>query len=255
MNIINAIIVEDMSIAEEHLKKMLHDNCPNVNIIASYPSAKEAIKHLSGLNYDLLFLDIEYNDGYNAFRMLEELDFTETHIIFTTAFEEYRKEAADVDSIKYLLKPIKKDELIRAVDRSMQIIIGKEKLELIEEKYHAVKEGKLIINTNGTSYFLNPSEIVFLEADGAYTHIFYSSEQHGIEKITATHNIGKYGSLLCPQSFIRVHKKYLVNIDFIKSCHRNKLILDVGKENIEVLISKDRRKAIIEAIALKGLDF
>lgn len=255
MNIINAIIVEDMPIAEEHLKKMLHDNCPNVNIIASYPSAKEAIKHLSGLKYDLLFLDIEYNDGYNAFRMLEHLDFNETHIIFTTAFEEYRKEAAEVDSIKYLLKPIKKEELIKAVERSMQIIIGKENLNLIEEKYQAIKTGKLIINTDGISYFLEPSKIVYLEADGAYTSIFYCSGQDLLEEITTTQNIGKYEHQLNPQSFIRVHKKYLVNIDFIKSCHKNKLMLKVGEQSIEVLISKDRRKTIIETIALNGLDF
>jgi len=255
MKIINAVIVEDLLIAEKHLKKMLRDNCPNINIIASYSSAKEAIKHLSGLSYDLLFLDIEYNDGYNAFRMLEELDFTKTHIIFTTAFEEYRKEAAEVDSIKYLSKPIKKEELIKAVERSMQIIIGKENMGLIEEKYQAIKTGKLIINTDGTSYFLEPSEIVYLEADGAYTAIFYCSEHDHLEKITTTQNIGKYGHLLNPQTFIRVHKKYLVNIDFIKSCHKNKLMLKVGEENIEVLISKDRRKTIIEAIALNDLDF
>lgn len=249
---INAVIVEDQPIAEEHLKKMLADNCPNINIIASYPSGKEALKHLPSLNYALLFLDIEYNDGYNAFRLLEDLDFTETHIIFTTAFEEYRKEAADVDSIKYLLKPIKKEDLISAVDRSMLIMIGKEKLKLIEEKYEAVKTGKLIINTDGTTYFIEPSEIVYMEATGAYTNIYYYSGDE-LKEILSTQNLGKYESILNGQNFIRVHKKYLVNIQYVKSCQRNKLKLVVGKMIVEVSISKDRRKEIIETISLNKM--
>ena len=251
--IVNAIIVEDIPIAVEHLRKLLTDNCPSVNIVASYPSATEAIKHLPGLNYDLLFLDIEYNDGYNAFKMLENLNFRETHIIFTTAFEHYRKEAAEVDSIKYLLKPIKKDELIRAVKRSMDILIGKEKIVGIKEKYEAVKTGKLIINSNGISYFINPAEIVYLEASGAYTNIFYYSTDK-LNKILSPHIIGKYEVSLDSDNFIRVHKKYLINSTYLKSCYRNKLKLTVGNSIIEVLISKNRRKEIMETISLNKMN-
>ncbi len=251
--VINAIIVEDMPIAVEHLRKLLIDNCPNVNIIASYPSATEAIKHLPGLNYDLLFLDIEYNDGYNAFKMLENLNFRETHIIFTTAFEHYRKEAAEVDSIKYLLKPIKKDELIKAVKRSMQIMVGKEKLEVIKEKYEAVKSGKLTVNSGGVLYFIEPEEIVYLEAEGAYTHIYYNTEHH-LKQVLSSQNIGKYELILSSENFLRVHKKYLVNIHFVKNCYRNKLKLSVKDKTFDVLISKDRRKEIIETISLNRMD-
>jgi len=251
--IINAIIVEDMPIAVEHLRKLLTDNCPNINIIASYPSATEAEKHLSGLNYDLLFLDIEYNDGYNAFKMLENLNFRETHIIFTTAFEHYRKEAADVDSIKYLLKPIKKDELVRAVKRSMEILIGKEKLEIIEKKYEAVNSGKLTVNAGGILYFIEPLDIVYLEAAGAYTYIYYNIE-HTLKKVLSSQNIGKYELILNSDNFLRVHKKYLVNTHFVKNCYRNKLKLSVRDKTIDVLISKDRRKEIIETISLNRMD-
>jgi len=251
---INAVIIEDMPIAEEHLRKMLSDNCPNINIIASYPSGKEAIKHLHGLNYDLLFLDIEYNDGYNAFRMLEDLDFAETHIIFTTAFEQYRKEAAEVDSIKYLLKPIKKDELVKAVERSMLILIGKEKITAIEENYNAVRTGKLVVNTEGTTYFIDPLEIVYMEASGAYTNIFYYTKQN-LNQVLTTQNLGKFETLLNSHNFIRVHKKYLVNVDFISTCKRSALILSAGTNTIEVSISKDRRKEIIETISLSKMEF
>jgi two-component system LytT family response regulator len=250
---VNAIIVEDMPIAVEHLRKLLTDNCPNVNIIASYPSATEAIKHLPGLNYDLLFLDIEYNDGYNAFNMLDNLDFRETHIIFTTAFEHYRKEAAEVDSIKYLLKPIKKEELIKAVERSMQIMIGKEKLEIIKKKYDAIKSGKLTVNSGGILYFIEPEEIVYLEAEGAYTYIYYNTG-NDIKKVLSSQNIGKYELTLNNGDFLRVHKKYLINTHFVKNCYRNKLKLSVKDKTFDVLISKDRRKEIIETISLNRMD-
>lgn len=251
---LNAIIVEDMPIAEAHLKKLLADNCPHINVIASYASGREAIKHLSGLNYDLLFLDIEFNDGYNAFRMLEDLDFGETHIIFTTAFEKYRKDAADIDSIKYLLKPIKKEELEKAVERSQLIQIGKNKIATIEEKYEAIKTGKLVINTDGISYFIHPNEIVYMEALGAYTKVHYYFDKK-VNEVLSTHNLGKYDQMFVGQNFIRVHKKYLVNINFAKSCHRNRLKLVANNQTIEVDISKDRRREIIEAISLNNLEF
>ena len=246
---VNAVIIEDMPIAEEHLKKMLKDNCPDVKIIAAYSSAKEAVKHLDGLNYDLLFLDIEYNDGYNAFQMLKDVEPKEAQIIFTTAFEQYRKEASDVDSVKYLLKPIKKEELVKAVERSNFIRIGKEMLTLIEKKHYAIKQEKFIINTGGVSYFINPSEVVYMEASGPYTNIYYYSDNE-LKKILSTQNIGKYESILPKQNFIRIHRKYLVNISFVKTCHHNRLKLAAGDSDIEVLISKDRRKKIIESIAL-----
>jgi two-component system LytT family response regulator len=242
-----------MHIAASHLKQMLAANCPNINVIATFYSAREAIKHLSVLNYDLLFLDIEYNDGYNAFRMLEDLDFGETHIIFTTAHEQYRKEAADVDSIKYLLKPIKTQELVKAVERSQLIFIGKEKLEALEEKHEAIKNGKLIVNTNGISYFLEPADIVYFEASGTYTYIYYISENQ-IKKILSTQNIDKFESQLPNQNFLRVHKKYLVHIKFIESSRRNKLTLSAKNKTIEILISKDRRKEILESISLTKLN-
>ena len=251
---VNAIIVEDAPIAEEHLKKLLSDNCPHINVIASYTSAREAIKHLPGLNYQLLFLDVEFNDGYNAFRMLEDLDFTETQIIFTTAFERYRKDAAEVNSIKYLLKPIKKEELISAVERSQQILVGKNKLSELEKHHDAITTGKLVINTDGISYFIHPDEIVYMEAAGAYTNIYYYSEDK-VNEVLSTHNLGKYAQMLVGQNFLRVHKKYLVNINYAKSCHRNTLKLSADHQSIEVRISKDRRHEIIEAISLNKLDF
>ncbi len=254
MKVINAVIIEDLPVAEEHLKKLLRDNCPQVNVIASFRSGKEAIKILPKLNYDLLFLDIEYNDNYNAFRLLEDLDFAETHIIFTTAFDTYRNEASEVDSIKYLLKPIQKDELVKAVERSMLILIGKDKLTQIQQHYEAVKTGKIMISSEGIVHFIDSMDIIYLEASGTYTDVFYVSENE-IIKITSTQNLGKFESKLDARIFNRVHKKYLVNINYVKSCHRNMLKLAVGNQKVEVLISKDRRKDILETIALNSLNF
>ena len=254
MNVVNAVIIEDLPVAEEHLKKLLRDNCKQVNVIASFRSGKEAIKILPKLNYDLLFLDIEYNDNYNAFRLLEDLDFSETHIVFTTAYDTYRSEASEVDSIKYLLKPIQKKELIKAVERSMLILVGKEKLSQIQQQYEAVKQGKIMICSEGITHFITPADIVYLEASGTYTYIHYISE-NVVHKLISTQNLGKFEKKLNARNFNRVHKKYLVNIDFVKSYSRNRLNLAAGKFNVFVAISKERKKNILETIALNNLDF
>jgi two-component system LytT family response regulator len=250
---INTVIVEDMPVAEEHLRKLLQDHCPQINVIASFQSGKEALIMLPKLNYDLLFLDIEYNDGYNAFNLLKDLEFTETHIIFTTAYDTFRKQASEANTIKYLLKPIRKEELIQAVERSMLIMIGKEKIKEIEQTHEALKTGKIMINSEGITLFIKPDEIICLEADGAYSHIYHLSGDEMV-KTLSSQNLGKFEKILNSKRFLRVHKSYLVNTEFVASCRRTKLRLAAGKHNIDVPIARDRRKDILESIAMNNLD-
>jgi DNA-binding LytR/AlgR family response regulator len=145
------------------------------------------------------------------------------------------------------------EELKKAVERSMQIMVGREKLAVIEEKYEALKSGKLVINTEGISHFIDPSDLVYLEASGAYTKIFHYSERK-LKQILATQNLGKFEAILSSPNFVRVHKKFLANVNFAKSCKRNKLKLLADNMEVDIMISKDRRKEIIETISLNSFE-
>jgi len=254
MEHINAVIIEDLPIAEEHLKKLLNTHCPNVNIVASFNSGREALPILPKLNFNLLFLDIEYNDGYNAFDLLEDINLENVHIIFTTAYDHYRKQASEANTVKYLLKPIEVKPLKQAVERSMLIMIGQQQINNLKKTHQALSSGKIVLSIKGETLFINPESIVYLEANGAYSQVYYT-EGSDLKNIVVSHNLSWFDALLPQKLFLRIHKKYTINTSYVQKCRSNNLILKVGSHKITTSISKDRKKEIVDTIAMNKLNF
>lgn len=111
-----AVIIEDETAAARNLKVLLASSHPEIDIIATLESVGECVEWF-GKNAapDLVFMDIHLADG-NAFRIFDSISI-QAPIIFTTAYDEYALEAFRVNSIDYILKPIKQEELERAVTK------------------------------------------------------------------------------------------------------------------------------------------
>lgn len=111
-----AVIIEDETAAARNLKVLLAGTHPEIDIIATLESVSESVAWFSqNATPDLVFMDIHLADG-NAFRIFDSINI-EAPIIFTTAYDEYALEAFKVNSIDYILKPIKQEELERAVTK------------------------------------------------------------------------------------------------------------------------------------------
>lgn len=109
-----ALIIEDETAAARNLKVLLASSHPEIDIVATLESIAETIEWFgSNTTPDLVFMDIHLADG-NAFRIFERITIS-APIIFTTAYDQYALEAFRVSGIDYLLKPIKPEELERAV--------------------------------------------------------------------------------------------------------------------------------------------
>lgn len=110
-------IIEDEQIAMQNLDQMIRQLRPHYQKFFQTDTAEETIKSLmSDLKPDLLFMDIELSDA-NCFTIFEKVD-VKVPIIFTTAYDEYAIKAFTVNSIDYLLKPISKDNLLRAIEKN-----------------------------------------------------------------------------------------------------------------------------------------
>src|SRR5678816_2593127 len=116
-----AIIVDDEKHCREVLEHLLTRHCPDVQVMASCKDGAEALKVLDHQSPDLLFLDIEM-PGMNGFEVLEQSTRHDFDIIFTTAYNEYAIKAIKHSALDYLLKPVDKDELMLAVQRSREHI-------------------------------------------------------------------------------------------------------------------------------------
>ena len=110
------LIVEDETAAYENLKDILSEIDPEVQIAGNTESIRQTIRWLKNNQIpDLILMDIHLSDG-SAFSIFESIDL-ETPVIFTTAYDEYAIEAFKVNSIDYLLKPIKVEDMKRALDK------------------------------------------------------------------------------------------------------------------------------------------
>lgn len=110
------VIIEDETAATHNLIAIIREVCPQGEIVAALESVRDAVSWFSANPHpDLVFMDIHLADG-DAFRIFEQTQIN-SPIIFTTAYDNYALEAFRVNSIDYLLKPIKPEDMQRAMDK------------------------------------------------------------------------------------------------------------------------------------------
>ena len=110
------LIIEDETTASENLMAMLKEIDPSIEVLHVLESVQQTVRWLStNPAPDLMFMDIHLSDG-SAFTLFDQMD-VQTPIVFTTAYDQYALDAFAVNSIDYLLKPIKTSELTRALEK------------------------------------------------------------------------------------------------------------------------------------------
>ncbi|MFW5707967.1 MAG: LytR/AlgR family response regulator transcription factor [Bacteroidota bacterium] len=242
-----ALIIEDEPAAYRRLEKMIREADPAVEIVGILDSVSTAIRWF-GENPapDLVFLDINLGDGV-SFTIFDHVDL-QCPIIFTTAYDEYALKAFKLNSIDYLLKPIKQEELVFSIEKfKRQYMAGntaiKENLAAMLEqlkqpqdrwkKRFVVNFGEKIkaIDTNHVAYFMILEKNTFL--------VTLSNDSYGIG-----YSLEQLEELLDPALFFRVNRKYIVSFSCIRnmwsySRSRVKLQLDPLPPD-EVIVSTDR---------------
>jgi two-component system LytT family response regulator len=246
-----ALIIEDEPESVENLRSLLKTYCPEVEVISTGGSNADLIKLASedsGNQYDVAFLDVMLPDGL-IFQGLNQLDEISFDIIFVTAFDKYALTAFDFSAIDYVLKPIEPVDLQRAVSRISLNKSGrttKERLEVLQQNYAPNNTNpfeKIGISAVEGIHFIRLTDIVRLEAEDNYTHFFVASG----EKITTAKTIKTYEDVLTRFNFLRVHKKNIVNMNYMKKFSKDEGYLEL--ENLEKIeVSRRKRPVIMDAM-------
>ncbi|HKL15659.1 MAG TPA: LytTR family DNA-binding domain-containing protein [Balneolaceae bacterium] len=209
------LIIEDEMLAADRLEDMLLKIDPDIIITDKLQSVQESVRWLSNNSVDLILLDIQLSDG-SAFSIFDKVDVT-TPIIFTTAYDQYAIKAFELNSIGYLLKPVRADELENSLEkfRSMESAFTvniKQLLASYLNERQPYKNRFLIrigdvykqVETKDIAYFYAMEKSVFFKTlDGRTLPIEYS--------------LDALEDLLNPDSFFRINRGYLINISSIKS--------------------------------------
>lgn len=198
---INAVIVEDSELARLELTNLLRAH-PDIKIIAEADDVESAIACIKTHSPDLVFMDIDLPGG-NAFDVLAELDLVPP-IIFTTAFDKFALDAFEFNTIDYLLKPIKKDRL----DKALAKLIAKE--QAVQSERLLSTQSHFFVKDGEKCWLIKVKDVRYIEAVGNYSRIYFSN-----------HSPMHYSSLqkiqdrLDPTLFFRINRQQLVNLHYV----------------------------------------
>jgi len=247
MNKITAVVVDDELNSVKLLVHFIEKYCPNIIIVGEAYTKDDAVTLINKTRPKLLFLDIRLDIG-TSFDLLNELTYKDAKFIFVTAYNEYAVRAFKYNAVDYILKPLQIEELITAVDKACEdiekdIYTNKEQLEYLHNSMlDSRKEFKFVaVPTVKKIDFIRISDIIYLKSEGRYTFLYLVDGK----KITASKNLGEYESILNPTIFFRIHRSYLVNLNFISSIFKhdgcycemnNEERLPVAKRRIEHLL-------------------
>jgi len=209
----NILIIEDEPLSAERLQSMIMEIAPDFNILAKIGSVKEAVKWLSTNSADLIFLDIQLSDGL-SFGIFDQVT-VQTPVIFTTAYDQYAINAFQLNSIAYLLKPIRKNELLESLHKYQTM---KSAFTIDFEQLMANLQGK---KTNYKKRFLIQAGEKIRKVEITDIAWFYALDKAVYIRTSQNQSFPSENSLdsleqqIDPNQFFRINRKYLVNIDSI----------------------------------------
>ena len=216
---LSCMIVDDEPLAVKLLESFVV-RTPELQLLGSFTDSVEAIGAVKAQTPDLLFLDIQMPDmnGMELARMLP----VGTRVIFTTAFREYAFESYEVNALDFLLKPIRYNKFITAVEKAKEWFSR----ELRVDSGHST----LFIKVDGEYRQISLADILYVAGMKDYVMFYLSDERRPL----VTHLTMKaVEDMLPPQQFMRVHRSYIVALDKICKVDRNDCIY-IGEEIIHV---------------------
>lgn len=243
----NAIIIDDEAKARRIMESLIAEHCPQLQIVATADDVLSGVKAIQKHKPDVVFLDIEM-PGYTGFQLLDFFDEIDFQVIFATAYSEYALQAFQVSAVDYLLKPIQIDQLQAAVDKAIKL--GKnaqtrERMDTLKENLEQKIIKKIALPVSHGLTFVPIQDIIYLEADGSYTHVYLTDGN----KLLISKKIKEFENNLNPNTrFFRTHRSFIVNMDHIKQYVKQDgghLVMD---NNGIVQLARDRKDEFNELI-------
>ncbi len=214
---LKCIIIDDEPLAREGMKLNINE-INFLKLIGEFEDAIKANDFIKNNNVDLMFLDIQM-PGISGIDFLKSIKNAPLTII-TTAYPQFALEGYDLDIVDYLVKPIRIERFIKAVNKAQEIFEYKNQKESDTKKIDYV-----YIKSNRKYIKLNFSDIIYIEGLKDYVIIYIKDTKY----ITAM-NIKTINNQLPQDMFFRISKSYIININNISEIDNDFVIAKNGKE-------------------------
>ncbi|MDV6169459.1 LytTR family DNA-binding domain-containing protein [Flavobacterium sp. DG1-102-2] len=234
----NCIIVDDEPLAREGMLLQLQD-VAGITITGSFNGVKKAREFMQDNKVDLIFLDIQM-PGVTGLEFASTIP-KETLVIFTTAYSQYALQSYEVEAIDYIVKPVNKERLYKAVQKAIgyhELLSGQNaSMESMDAEF-------MLIKSERRYHKILFKDILYIEGLKDYAVIYIEDN-----KVITAMNLKTIHSHLNPALFARVSKSYLVNINHIDSFDNHTIYI----KNSEIPIGDVFRKDFLELYLGKNL--
>ena len=239
-----AVIVEDEEFASKRLAQLVNELAPDIEIVTSINSVESGSKWFSNNALpDLIFLDIQLNDGYG----FDILDGIQDHppVIFTTAYNEFAIRGFKYNGLDYLLKPIVKVDLKTALEKFEKNVTknglnSTENLEHLKQLFHKEYKHRFMVKVGNQFRSFNVEDIAYFKShEGMICLHNHTGQSYPIE-----YTIDQLENILNPIHFFRINRKFMVSVKAVVEIHsyfNSRLLLKLlPKEEEQVIVSRER---------------
>jgi two-component system LytT family response regulator/two-component system response regulator LytT len=217
---ITALIVDDEQPARDELAFLLK-GYPEVEVVGQGKNGVEAVSLIRELNPQVTFLDVQMPglDGFGVIKKLLEKKVRLPYFVFATAYDNYAVQAFEVNALDYLLKPIAKPRLEKAIAKLHRTIETAasthdklDRLVQMMEDRPVAQKNKLVVKSQGRLFLVDAEEIIFATIEDGVISIV----TRDLEGTSNFRTVEELQGNLDPKLFWRVHRSYLVNVNHIK---------------------------------------
>ncbi|HOY47979.1 MAG TPA: LytTR family DNA-binding domain-containing protein [Flavobacteriales bacterium] len=241
---LRALLIDDITEARNNLRRDIADWCPDIEIIGEADGVISGAKEIRKQKPDLVFLDIQMQDG-SGFDLLDILGEMKLHVIFTTASDAFAVKAFRYAAVDYLLKPIDPDELKNAVAKINNQSNSNENLSLLKQQLSSKKQtDRIALHTLEKIHVVTVDEIIHCESDDNYTRFYFQDKS----KLLVTKTLKEFDELLSPLGFLRVHQSHLINLKQVKEFIKGEGGYLIMKDGSNIPVSTRKKQEVIEKL-------
>jgi two-component system LytT family response regulator len=251
---IRTLIVDDEPLARERITSLLAAE-PDVEIVGECHDGSKAVAAIRQLAPELVFLDVQM-PGADGFEVIDAIGADRMPlVVLVTAYDKYALRAFDAHALDYLLKPFDRERFQKALERAREQLdrqqtgdLGRRLLALVQDlKTPPTPQrlDRLVIKSSGRVFFVRTEEIDWIEAAGNYVRLHLGTESHLFRE-----TMNALEAKLDPQSFFRIHRSHIVNIERIQELQPwfNGEYLVVLRNGTKLTLSRGYREKLQERL-------
>lgn len=247
---LKVLIIDEARESRELTQELLASHCEDIAVIGTVATIRLGIEAIYARKPDVVLLDapLRFEPGFNVLERMQPEGF---ELVFITACAPCIQSDLNSLAIDCLLKPVKPDELKQIMEkvraRRSQAASERKRATLLptQRGLNSATYQKIALPTTDGLLFVPVEDIIYCEAEGAYTMIHLKSAG----KMLVSKNLKEYEQQLSGHYFLRVHHSYLINLNEVKNYVRGEGGYVVMSNNISVDVSKRRKEAFLAAVA------